>query len=88
MFVEDKFGFSISNDSSADVSSDADAPTSDSRPWHARFIRFGPLAGLSGMLLAIASLAISLGILVGSDGAQTSDWSAPPSTYLGQSSTT
>jgi hypothetical protein len=34
------------------------------------------------MLLAFGSIIVSLGILVGSDGAAVSSWTAPPSTFI------
>lgn len=52
------------------------------RPWKTTLIRFGPLSGIFGMLLAVASLVASLGILAGSDRMPVADWTAPPSTYL------
>lgn len=52
------------------------------RPWRTTFIRLGPLSGLFSMLLAIASIVASLGILIGSDGHDVQTWQAPPATYL------
>lgn len=53
------------------------------RPWKTGALRLDPLSGLFSMLVAIASIIVSLGILVGSDGAPISNWTlAPPSTYL------
>ncbi len=56
----------------------------DARPreWKTTLIRFGPLSGLCGMLLAALSVVASLGILAGSNGAPTKSWRTPPSTYL------
>lgn len=51
-------------------------------PWRTTFIRSGPLSGIFCMLLAIASIVASFGILVGSNGMPIMSWSAPPSTYL------
>lgn len=53
-----------------------------SRAWIPTLIRFGPLSGILCMVLAIASITASLGILAGSNHQPTSGWSAPPSTYL------
>lgn len=50
--------------------------------WKARFVRLGPLSGMSAMCLSIASIFAALGVLVGSDGSPVTDWSAPPSTFL------
>ena len=52
------------------------------RPWETAFLRFGPLAGIVAILLAIATLVASFAILAGSNGAAVADWAAPPSTYL------
>ena len=38
--------------------------------------------GILTVIIAIASLIASLGILSGSDGRAVKDWSSPPSTYL------
>jgi hypothetical protein len=52
------------------------------RSWNPSFIRLGPLSGLVALCVALSSLLASLGILVGSNGAPLSSWTAPPSTYL------
>lgn len=52
------------------------------RPWRTTLIRFGPLSGIFCMLLAIASMTASLGILAGSRGVPVAHWAATPSTYL------
>lgn len=52
------------------------------RAWRTSFIRFGPISGICGMLLAIASLIASLGILAGSNKQPVANWTTPPSTYL------
>lgn len=57
-------------------------PSKTSRPWLATWIRFGPLSGILCMLLAVASIVSSLGILAGSDNIPVTSWSSPPSTYL------
>ena len=52
------------------------------RPWVKTWLRFGPLSGIFCMIIAIASVMASLGILAGSNGVATAHWVAPPSTYL------
>lgn len=52
------------------------------RNWKPSLWRPGPISGIFGMLLAIASLIASLGILAGSDKRPVNGWSTPPSTYL------
>lgn len=52
------------------------------RPWRTSYIRFGPLSGIFGTFLALASIVSSLGILAGSDGQPVPNWSVPPSTLL------
>lgn len=52
------------------------------RTWRTTIIRFGPLSGIVGMAIAIASLFASLGILAGSDGEPVTSWTVTPSTYL------
>lgn len=52
------------------------------RPWSSTILRLGPITGILGMFLAMASLVASLGILVGSHGADTSSWIGEPSIYL------
>lgn len=52
------------------------------RPWRTTFIRFGPLSGIFCMLLAIASIFASLGILAASNKTSVTSWTATPSTYL------
>ena len=52
------------------------------RPWTTTLIRFGPLSGIACMMLAILSMMVSLGILVGSRRQPTRNWAVPPSTYL------
>lgn len=52
------------------------------RPWRPSVMRFGPVSGILGMVLALASIIASLGILAGSDGQSVSNWSVPPSTLL------
>ncbi|KAK5164274.1 uncharacterized protein LTR77_009968 [Saxophila tyrrhenica] len=54
----------------------------EGRPWRTTLFRFGPLTGLLAMLLALASMVASSGVLVGSHGADTRSWTAPPATYL------
>ena len=46
--------------------------------WKTTLVHFGPLSGLSCMLLAVASLVASLGVLAGSDGQDMDSWSVPP----------
>ena len=61
---------------------DPEASGPRTRPWNTTLIRFGPLSGISCMLLAIASVFASLGILAGSNGAPVARWAAQRSTYL------
>ena len=56
--------------------------TEQHRPWKTSLIRFGPLSGLFCMLLAIASLVASLGVLAGSNKHSIKRWPTPPATYL------
>ncbi|KAK5174616.1 Serine carboxypeptidase 3 [Saxophila tyrrhenica] len=56
--------------------------TSAPRPWRTTLMRAGPVSGFLAMFVAIGSIAVSLGILVASDGAAVSGWSASPSIYL------
>lgn len=53
-------------------------PHDQRRPWRPTLIRRGPLLGIFSMLLAVASLIASLGILAGSNGQPVASWSAPP----------
>ena len=57
-------------------------PPVRTRQWRSTIIRFGPLSGLFAMFVALSSIAISLGILVASDGDDTATWVADPSIYL------
>lgn len=41
------------------------------RPWRAILLRFGPLSGIACMLVAVLSILVSLGILLGSKNAPT-----------------
>lgn len=50
--------------------------------WKASLMRFGPVSGLFGMLLAFTSIIACLGILVGSENQNIERWTTPPSTYL------
>lgn len=52
------------------------------RPWRARFLRFGPVAGLLSMFIALASIFASFGILAGSRGKAVDDWKTTPPTLL------
>lgn len=52
------------------------------RTWKTTVLRLGPLSGICSLLLALASIVASLGVLIGSDGAPTHQWTAPPATYL------
>lgn len=54
----------------------------DGRPWRMTLIRLGPLSGIFSMLLAVASIVASLGILVGSKGEDVRSWKAPPPRFL------
>lgn len=50
--------------------------------WKRALIRFGPLSGILGLLLAICSIFAALGILVGSQNSPVSTWAGEPSIYL------
>lgn len=52
-----------------------------SRPWKETLLRAGPLSGILALLLSIASIVVSLGILIGSNHAPTQSWGTEPSTY-------
>lgn len=52
------------------------------RPWKTTWVRFGPLSGICCILLAMASITASLGVLAGSDGQPVDGWSVTPPTYL------
>ena len=54
----------------------------DTLSWKASFFRIFPLAGIFCVLVAVASIVASLGVLVGSRGQAVSTWAVPPSTYL------
>ena len=71
----------VTGDRAESLHSSSHAPKQP-RPWRTTLIRFGPLSGIFCMLLAIACIFASLGILAGSDHQPVVDWSAPPSTYL------
>ena len=58
------------------------ATTPPAKSWRTAFIRLGPLAGISGMFMALVGIVASLGILAGSDGVPVASWTVPPSTYL------
>lgn len=52
------------------------------KPWRSTILRFGPITGILAMFVAMTSLIASLGILVGSQGADTSSRIGEPSIYL------
>ena len=52
------------------------------RSWKTTLFRFGPLSGLLCIFLAVLSLLVSLGILMGSRNAPVANWSIPPSSIL------
>lgn len=56
--------------------------SSEPRPWRARFLRFGPIAGLISMLIALSSIFVSFGILAGSRGEAVEAWRTTPPTLL------
>lgn len=49
----------------------------ESRRWRTTLIRFGPLSGILCMVLALASIFATLGILAGSNKQPVDNWSAP-----------
>ena len=65
----------VAPDHAESLSSSNDAPKQP-RPWRTTLIRFGPLSGIFCMLLAVASLISSLGILAGCNHQPAADWSA------------
>lgn len=80
-------GVSFSDSTPSDEEPSLERPTAtkknaESRAWRTSFIRLGPLSGICAMLLAIASLIASLGILAGSNDQPVANWTTPPSTYL------
>jgi hypothetical protein len=56
--------------------------TSSQRQWKPTLLRFGPISGIFSMVVAFSSIMVSLGVLVGSDGAAVHSWVAEPSIYL------
>lgn len=52
------------------------------RPWLTSFLRFGPLSGILGMVLAFSSIVACLGILAGSNNRDIDGWPTPPNTWL------
>ena len=56
--------------------------TSQSRPWKDRILLLGPVSGALALLVALGSIAASLGVLFTSDGAKTSLWPVAPPVYL------
>lgn len=69
-------------DEESSASNDADSEKSDGRPWNPKLLQFGTLSGNCAMMLALACLLASLGILAGSNHQAVSTWHAPPATYL------
>ena len=57
-------------------------PHSTGRPWKTTFMRLGPLSGILALMVAMASICASLGILIGSSNSPVADWTVQPSTYL------
>lgn len=54
----------------------------DRQPWKELFFRLGPLSGLACLVIAIISMLISLGILLGSRGVAVAAWTVEPSAIL------
>ena len=50
---------------------ESDASKAELRAWTVHFFRLGPLAGIFSMLVAVLSILVSFGILIGSRGAPT-----------------
>jgi hypothetical protein len=83
----DSTGIVISQKETLDSSSPTDSVPSksenpNSRPWGARLIQLGPLAGVFGLFIALGSIIASLGVLVGSDGKSVASWPVQPSIFL------
>lgn len=70
----------VSQHTSIYPSNDSREPTG--RPWNTSLLRFGPLAGIFCILLAISSILVSIAILMGSRNAPVANWTVPPSSYL------
>ena len=62
--------------------SSGDAGTLNSSPWKPSLFRIRPLIGIAALLVAVICLFISLGILLGSDGAPVDAWYFQPTVYL------
>lgn len=75
----DKENFTIALDRQDSIRSDR---PSQPLSWKQALIRFGPLSGILGLLLAISSIFAALGILVGSQNSPVSSWAGEPSIYL------
>lgn len=79
--VEVKIANVDQGDSQVSTALDGNEP-SKSGWWKRSFLRLGPLAGISCIILAAGSIIAALGILIGSRDMATTSWSVPPSTYL------
>lgn len=80
---KDDVGVAATEKSSDSLSSSSCIGVHDvRRPWKQTIIRLGPLAGLFSMVVALASIFASLGVLVGSNKAAVENWAIQPSIYL------
>lgn len=52
------------------------------RLWRTRLLRLGPLSGIACLILAILSMLVSLGVLLGSNGVPVAHWTVQPSAIL------
>ena len=73
----------VNQDHSSPASSN-EYKTSDQgvQRWRTTLLHFGPLSGLACMMLAVLSILVSLGILLGSQDASATSWSVEPSAIL------
>lgn len=60
--------------SSADSRTSQEGFSPNGKTWETTFLRYGPLGGIACMLLAVASIVVSLGVLLGSNGKAESEW--------------
>lgn len=72
----------LANESKVGFPLFSSGPVDATRPWKTFFVRFGPLSGITCMIVAVMSIVVSLGVLVGSRGAPVPSWSVEPSAYL------
>ena len=72
----------VSSQTDSDSAAERPASTNFARPWKTTFLRWAPLGGLASILVAITSIIVSLGILIGSHEAPVTSWEVEPSAVL------